>query len=263
MALRRMLGVIMLVIATSAAMVAPAAAAGPYGPKPGAITVSKTLVTQGKSVVVRADGYRANVSVKVSVSSTGHRSTFTEGSNGGGVVATRIKLTNLGSNTISISGADAVTGTQSLRTKVRVVRYHGNAHADDQSVTKGERVKVWSTGFCKSRSVTVRVLDDGNEYKRIMVRSDRKGHAGTTVKLTRAGTTTLILSGCRAKGFQQAHAVNIRVRNATSKSFTASPSAYVGDVASGASPAAYAGLAGGLLVLFAAGQLVLGRRRRS
>lgn len=265
MSLRRLLGVIVTVIATSAALVAPAAATA-YGPKPGSITVSKTVVTQGRTVAVTADGFCSSARVSVTVTSHGLTKRFTKASNSKGVVSTNVRLNWLGANRITVGGCRAGGGRQSLSATVRVVLHQGKAHVDDDSVTKGDRVKVWASGFCRQRPVTVRVLDDGNEYKRVATRSNGTGRAGATVKLTRAGWTTVILTGCRAnssRDFKQAPTVSIRVRNATSKSFTASPAAYVRDAASGVPAAAYAGLAGGVLVLLLGGQLVAGRRRRS
>ncbi|MGZ4597402.1 MAG: hypothetical protein ACXV3V_10795, partial [Actinomycetes bacterium] len=57
--------------------------------------------------------------------------------------------------------------------------------------------------------------------------------------------------------------VEVRVRKHKTTSFTGSPVAFVGSAASSVPAAGYAGLAGGLLVLFLGGQLLVGRRRRS
>ena len=264
MALRRLLGVLMLVVATSAALVGPASAdTKPYGPKPGSITVSKTVVTQGHTVHVRADGFCANATVQVTVTAGDSTTTFSETTGKHGVVTTDIRLTHLGTNTITISGCRMGGGRQTLTATVKVVPHRGKAHVSHSKVHKGDRVRVAASVFCPRARVIVKVLDDGREYKRLTLHSDRHGRVSTMVRLTRAGRTTLIMQGCRAKGGTQAYSATVKVSKRTSHSFSASPVAFVGAAASGAPAAAYAGLAGGLLVLFLFGQLLVGRRRRS
>jgi hypothetical protein len=269
MALRRLLGVIMLVIVTSAALVVPASADHTYAPPGGAIQVSKTVVTQGQSVDVRATGFCANRRVRVTVTSKNHESTFRESADSKGVVDTTIRLTNLGRNTITITGCQKGGGTQSLSAHVRVVAHKGRGHVNDSNVHKGDWVRFSARGFCYSHhhKITPKLLDDGVAYQRskadtVAIRSDSRGRVSTRVKLNRVGTTTLILTGCRHKGGTQSPSVSIRVRKATSQSFAGSSAAYVGNVATGVPAAAYAGL-GGLLALFVGGQVLIGRRRRS
>jgi hypothetical protein len=265
MALRRLVGVFMLAVLTSAGLVGNAVA-DTYGPKPGTITVSSTVVTQGGSVKVRADGFCPETAAKLTVTVSGsrYRSSFLTGSNGRGIIYATVKLTETGSNKIQLSGCRAGGGGLVLAARVRVVPHEArNGKVDDHDVRKGDKVSISSEGYCRRSKVLVRVLDDGREYKRIQVRSDTAGKAAVRVRLTRVGTTTLVMSGCRATGGKQAYSERVTVRKAKNFSFSASPTAFVDQVTSGPGAAAYGVLAGGLVLLFAGGQLLVGRRRRT
>ena len=266
MTMRRLLSVFVLVALSVAGLAGPASAK-PYGPRTGAATVNKTVVQQGGYVRVSGDGFCANTVVRVTVTVEGKRyvSKSMIYSNGSGVASTRVRLTELGTNIISLSGCRAAGGRQVLSASVRVVHrvWQGDARVDDDSVRKGDSVTVRGAGFCYDSRVVLKVYDDGQRYERGVDRAyvyDNRRH-GATLKLTRVGRTTITLSGCRGKGGRQILSTTVRVRAA--KSFTASPTAFASDMASRVPAVGYAATAGGLLVLFLGVQVALSRRRRT
>ena len=121
---------------------------------------------------------------------------------------------------------------------------------------------VSGSGFCKNTEVLVRVYDDGHQYQAKSIQSDRHGKAATSIRLTRAGRTTITFQGCRRAGGDLLESATVRVRNA--HSFNSSPMAYAGDLAGSLSPGRFALGGGGLLlVLFGAAQVMFARRHRS
>lgn len=262
MPLPRLLGVILLVTAGSIGVVGPAVAA-PYGPHTGAATVSHTRIVQDHSVQVSGDGFCARASVHVTVSQGGDTYiSKTIHAHASGVAATSVTLTELGVNHLKLTGCWTGGGNQVLSAEVNVVPHSGPLHVSDKTVNKGDRVTVTGWGFCKNTKVLVRVYDDGNRYQAKAIHADRHGKAETSVKLTRAGHTTITFQGCRKAGGDVLKSASVRVRN--HHSFRSSPVAYAGDLAGNVSPARASLLGGGLLlVLFGAAQVMFARRHRS
>ena len=120
---------------------------------------------------------------------------------------------------------------------------------------------VWGNGFCRSANVKVRVYDDGHRYQAKMIKANRKGKASTSIKLKRAGRSTITFQGCAKGGGEVLKSTTVKVRKA--HSFRSSPMAYAGDMAGSVSPAGYALGGGALVLLFGAAQLMIARRRRS
>jgi hypothetical protein len=262
MPLRRLLGVILLVAASSMGVIGPAVAA-PYGPHTGDATVNKTRVVQDSFVQLSGDGFCANADVAVAVSQGGDtyisRHVHADGAH---VAATSVRLTQLGLNHLKLTGCFSAGGTQSLLAEVNVVAHAKAGHVNDKTVNKGDRVTVSSSGFCRNAKVFVRVFDDGNRYQAKSIHASRHGNATTSVKLTRAGNSTITLQGCRKSGGDQLVSVSVRVRNV--HSFRSAPVAYAGEFAGSLSPARSALGGGGLLLLlFGAAQLMVARRHRS
>jgi hypothetical protein len=261
MKLHRPLGVILLAVATSVALVAPAAA-DPYGPHTGDATTSQTRIVQGQSVAVSGDGFCADTPVVVSVTADG--STYirkTIQANGSGVASTSVTLTRIGLNHITLTGCHPAGGTLVLSAAVQVLPHQASLRASDHNVHKGATVDFWDRGFCRHASVKVRVYDDGRLYKGKRIRANSHGRAATSIKLTRAGDSRVTFQGCRKAGGNLLLGTKVRVRTATS--FSSSPTAYMGDLAGSVRPTSYALAGGSVLLLLGATQLMFARRRRS
>jgi hypothetical protein len=261
MNLSRLLGVILLAVATSVGLVAPAVAT-PYGPHPGDATVSDTRVVQGDSVHVSGDGFCPGAVVQVTVSQGSHTYiTTTIHADGGGVASASVTLTEIGRNRIRLTGCFPDGGTQVLAAEVQVLPHRASLHASDHQASVGDTVKVWARGFCRHAKVKVRVYDDGRRYQDKTIRAGSQGKAATSVKLTHAGRTTITFQGCRKAGGEALTSTTVKVRNG--HGFRSSPAAYVGDMAASIQPGAYALAGGGLMLLFGAAQVMFARRRRS
>jgi len=262
---RRLLGIILLAIATSVALVAPAAAS-PYGPHNGSATVSKNRVVQGSTVRVSGDGFCAGASVHLTVKQNGKTlvsRTLTATS--AGVAASNVRLNVVGLNHFTLTGCYRVhganNGTQVLTAAVTVVPHGGRLHVNHTTVHKGDTVTVSGKGFCKNASIKVRVYDDGTRYQAKKIRANSTGHASTSVKLTRKGTTTITFQGCRKAGGDALKSVTVRVKK--SQNFAGGAAAFAGDITGKASTAGLVVAGGALMLLFGLGQLMFVRRRRS
>jgi hypothetical protein len=261
MKLRRLLGVILLAVFTSVGLVAPAVAT-PYGPHAGDATTSQTRVVQGHSVAVSGDGFCPDAVVTVTVSQGSDTYiTTTIQADSTGVAATTVTLTEIGRNHIKLTGCHPEGGLLVLSAAVQVLPHQASLHASDKTVHKGDTVSVRGRGFCNRTKVKVRVYDDGRLYKGKAIRADRHGKAATSVKLTRAGRSTITLQGCRKAGGELLRSTTVKVRRG--HSFRSSPAAYLGDMTGNAQPTSYALAGGSLLILLLASQLMLVRRRRS
>lgn len=262
MHLRRIFAVLALVAAGSAGLVTPAVAE-PYGPHTGSATVSQTQVEQGDSVQISGDQFCRRTTVEVSVSQGGDTYiTGTIRANRRGVASTVVTLTELGVNQLQLTGCWKGGGDQVLSAEVNVVGHTAALEVSDDTVNRGDRVHVSGSGFCRRTDVVVRVFDEGDLYQVKTIRSDRRGNAETSVRLTRAGSNTITFEGCSRGGGVILESATVRVRN--HHSFRSAPVAYAGDLAGSLSPAGST-LAGGglLLVLFGAVQVLVARRRRS
>jgi hypothetical protein len=258
---RRLLGVILLAVATSVGLVAPAVAT-PYGPHTGDATTSQTRVVQGHSVQVSGDGFCPDTPVVVTVSQGSDTYiTKTIQADSSGVAATSVTLTEIGRNHIKLTGCHPAGGTLVLSAAVQVLPHQASLHASEKKVHKGDTVDVRGRGFCKHTKVKVRVYDDGKRYQAKSIRADRHGKAATSIKLTRAGRNTITLEGCRKAGGQLLRSATVKVRKG--HSFRSSPAAYMGDLAGSVQPTAYVVAGGSLLLLLGATQLMFARRRRS
>lgn len=268
MSVRRFVGTLLLVAATSVGLVAPASA-DPYGPKPGSLRVSQTVVTQGERVTASGDGFCAYAGVRVSLTAGRTESTYRIGADSRGVATTRLRLTKLGTNVIEMRGCWEGGGRQTLAAKVRVLPHQARGEVSRSTVHKGGKVTISARGFCRRTPVMARVFDDGVEYLDIKLRSNRHGRVTTTVRLNRVGTARITLQGCRARGGTQAYSDTVTVRR-PARSFSSAPAALVHGAASRLTPVG-AGALGLLLVavlglLLFAGlglHLVRGLRRRA
>jgi hypothetical protein len=261
MKLHRLLGVILLAVATSVGLVAPAAAV-PYGPHTGDATTSQTRIVQGHYVAVSGDGFCPDTPVVVTVSrgsATYIRKTIQADS--GGVASTSVTLTQIGRNHIKLTGCHPGGGTLTLSAAVQVLPHQASLHASDKKVHKGDTVGVRGRGFCKHTKVKVQVYDDGRLYQGKAIHANKHGKAATSVKLTRAGRNTITLAGCRRAGGELLLSTTVKVRKG--HSFRSSPAAYMGDLAGSVRPTSYALAGGSLLLLLGTTQLMLARRRRS
>ena len=272
MPLRRLLGVILLVAASSMGVVGPAVAKThhdhhhhhhPYGPHNGDATVSRTRVVQGDSVRISGDGFCSNASVVLTVSQGGDTYiTETIQANRHGVASTSVTLTELGPNHLQLAGCRSRGGTQVLSAQVQVVPHTASLHVSRHTVNKGDQVEVSGSGFCTSTPVSVQVYNDGQAYQSESITSDGGGQAETSITLTRPGRTTITFQGCRSGGGDVLESATVQVRHG--HSFRSSPVAYAGDLAGGVPPAGYGVLGAGLLlVLFGAAQVIFVRRQRS
>jgi hypothetical protein len=258
------MGIVLVCGALGLGVTSPAVA-GPYGPHTGDATVSKTRVVQGQTVRVGGDSFCPNTPVKVTVAQGGDtyiRKTIQSDRHGD--ASTTVRLTEVGRDTITLSGCYDRGGRQVLSATVRVVPHHGHKlRVSDSSVNKGDRVQVSGTNFCDNSRVNVKVYDDGRLYKENTIRADRRGDAETSIRLTRAGETTITFTGCDEEGGRLIESATVRVRDR--HSFRSAPVAYAGEMAGRVPPAGYAGtgLALVLLLAFGANHLMFARRRRS
>jgi hypothetical protein len=259
MAVGRLLSALLLVVGISVGLVGPAAA-DPYGPATGSASVSRTEVKQGQVVNVRGDGFCPGSTATVTVTADGDRYIRKEIiANRKGIASTRLSLTRLGQNVIELEGCRQGGGRQVLSATVRVKPWPGRAHAEGRTVSKGEKITVGGAGFCRKAPVVVTVLDDGKRYKRTTVRSNRAGEVQASVRLTRAGRTTIVMKGCRDEGWTQKLRTTVRVTKAGSASM--SPTSVVRQAAANTPGGAPTVGVAALLVAFLAGQLVFARRR--